>query len=364
MIVILLYSFLLLAGMIVSQVFDLTATKNILSLITTICLAYIMIEVGLEFTLDKKNLKSYAWDFAVAMTAAMFPWIFCAIYFLTFFEIGYKQAFLVGLFAAPTSAGILFAMLTAAGLGASWLFQKARVLAIADDLGTIFLLVCVKILLIGMQVQLVLILFIIGLLLITAYRWLHRFYFPTGSWWLISYSLLLVIFFAFLEHTTHIHLEILLPAFTLGCVIYNAPNHQKSLEPADLRSRILDQTIKGSFMFLVGCSLPKIQTGGLSLGIILVHVIVLTVLSNLGKCFAMLCYREEASVRERIALGVAMFPRGEVGAGILVVALGYQINSPAVTLSILSLALNLLLTGVFIAIVIKLIDKKNHTCPN
>src|SRR3989338_6264400 len=128
MIVILLYSFLLLAGMIVSQVFDLTATKNILSLITTICLAYIMIEVGLEFTLDKKNLKSYAWDFAVAMTAAMFPWIFCAIYFLTFFEIGYKQAFFVGLFAAPSSAGILFAMLTAAGLGASWLFQKARVL--------------------------------------------------------------------------------------------------------------------------------------------------------------------------------------------------------------------------------------------
>jgi hypothetical protein len=43
-----------------------------------------------------------------------------------------------------------------------------------------------------------------------------------------------------------------------------------------------------------------------------------------------------------------MFPRGEVGAGVLVVSLGYGIGGPATTVALLSLALNLLLTGLFI----------------
>jgi amino acid permease len=51
-----------------------------------------------------------------------------------------------------------------------------------------------------------------------------------------------------------------------------------------------------------------------------------------------------------------MWPRGEVGAGILVLSLSYGIGGPIVTVAMLSLALNLALTGVFILIVKKLID--------
>ena len=78
------------------------------------------------------------------------------------------------------------------------------------------------------------------------------------------------------------------------------------------------------------------------------HVLILTVLSNLGKMFPAFCYRKEAHWRERLAVAVGMWPRGEVGAGVLVISLSYGIGGPIVTISMLSLALNLLLTGVFI----------------
>lgn len=66
-------------------------------------------------------------------------------------------------------------------------------------------------------------------------------------------------------------------------------------------------------------------------------------------------YRKEATIRERLALSISMFPRGEVGAGVLVVSMGYGLGGTALTVAVLSLALNLLLTGVFIIAVKKLI---------
>ena len=54
---------------------------------------------------------------------------------------------------------------------------------------------------------------------------------------------------------------------------------------------------------------------------IAVHVLAITVLSNLGKVFPAFCYRREASFRERLAVAICMFPRGEVGAGVLAVSL-------------------------------------------
>ncbi len=62
-------------------------------------------------------------------------------------------------------------------------------------------------------------------------------------------------------------------------------------------------------------------------------------------------YRAESSLRERLALSVAMFPRGEVGAGVLVIALGYGFGGLPATYAALSLALNLVLTGLFIYVV-------------
>jgi hypothetical protein len=50
-----------------------------------------------------------------------------------------------------------------------------------------------------------------------------------------------------------------------------------------------------------------------------------------------------------------MWPRGEVGAGILVLSISYGLGGPVITVAMISLALNLVLTGVFILIVKKLL---------
>lgn len=44
-------------------------------------------------------------------------------------------------------------------------------------------------------------------------------------------------------------------------------------------------------------------------------------------------------------------PRGEVGAGIILLSLSYGIGGPVVAVAVLSLALNLVLTPVFVAAV-------------
>lgn len=357
---ILLYSGLLIGGMVVSQLFDLAGIHEALSMVTMMCLAYIMVEVGLEFSIDKKKLGSYGWDYLVAATAAAFPWIFCAIYFVYFFNIHWKEALLIGRFAAPTSAGVLFAMLAAAGLGTTWLFRKAQILAIFDDLDTVLLMIPLQILFVGVKPGLISVVIIIVLLLAVAYIWLHRLKWPTGKFWLVIYGVAITLICWRLEHHWDIELEVLLPAFAMGCLLKNS--HDQTVPERHVPNKtkrdagiLLDHTIKAAFMFLVGCSLPKIAFGEINLLVMTFHVVALTVLSNLGKCFPSFCYRKEASIKERIALSVALFPRGEVGAGVLLLALAYGLSGSAVTVAGLSLALNLLLTGVFIMIVLRLV---------
>jgi Kef-type K+ transport system membrane component KefB len=109
-------------------------------------------------------------------------------------------------------------------------------------------------------------------------------------------------------------------------------------------------------MVLVGLSMPAIVLGSGSWEWIALHVLIITVLANVGKMFPLFVYRKEAHWRERLAICVGMWPRGEVGAGVLIISLGYGIGGDMVTVAALSLALNLLLTGVFILIVKRLLS--------
>ena len=84
---------------------------------------------------------------------------------------------------------------------------------------------------------------------------------------------------------------------------------------------------------------------------ITLHVLIITVIANIGNMFPAFCYRKEAHWRERVAVSIGMWPRGEVGAGVLVISLSYGIGGPVVTVAMLSLALNLLLSGFFIYLV-------------
>jgi hypothetical protein len=93
-------------------------------------------------------------------------------------------------------------------------------------------------------------------------------------------------------------------------------------------------------------------------GLIAVHVLAITALSNLGKMFPALCYRRDAGRRERLALAIGMFPRGEVGAGMLVLSVYYGIAGPALTVAVLSLALNLLCSGLCVLVIKRLVADK------
>ena len=110
-------------------------------------------------------------------------------------------------------------------------------------------------------------------------------------------------------------------------------------------------------MLLVGLTMPVIslsEAGGIRS--LIFHTTIVTVLANVGKMFPLFCYRREAGWKQRLALCIGMWPRGEVGAGVLVLSLSYGIGAPIVAVASLSLALNLLLTGLFILIVRKLLE--------
>ena len=139
----------LLLGLVVGQTVGSSASSGFrhawdeaVGAFTMFCLSYIMINVGYEFDIDKVHIRKYVKEYLIAMTAAGFPWsssrsTSCSTRHLARVEGGAAAA----RFAAPTSAGILFSMLEASGMRETWLFEKARLLAIFDDLDTILLMI-------------------------------------------------------------------------------------------------------------------------------------------------------------------------------------------------------------------------------
>ena len=403
---VLLYSLLLVGGLIASQFLAGTAA-TLIKVLTMFCLSFIMIHVGYEFEIDKSRPRQYAWDYVVAMTAAAFPWIFCAAYFVYVMAPSqmwqsadlWKEALLEARFASPTSAGVLFSMLAAAGLAATWLFKKARILAIFDDLDTILLMIPLKVMMVGMKWQLGVIIVVIAALLWVAWKYLHVVKLPISWPWVMLYAGVITgaceaIYLGskIVDDTVPVHLEVLLPAFVLGCVLARPPGHDPHADdaqegheqgPESAREQLVATIVSACFMVLVGLSMPPITGMPVAGGhaevaatlkyegiapeiiaqkkqfpgwtMIAVHVLIITLISNLGKMFPALCYRKEATLKQRLALSIGMFPRGEVGAGVLVISLSYGLAGPALTVAALSHALNLLCTGLFIIAVKKLI---------
>jgi len=432
---VILFSILLVFGVIGSQFLPALAgtayetAAHVVKLLTMIGLAFIMIHVGYEFDIDRSNLRQYGWDYLVAATAAAFPWLFCCFYFIFVMYtpqqwaslINWKEALLASRFAAPTSAGILFSMLAAAGLAATWMFRKARVLSIFDDLDTVLLMIPLKMMLVGFRWQLSTAIVIMAVQLSLAWRYLHRIPIPVTWPWVLGYATLIglvseaiYLLSTLINDVVPVHVEVLLPAFVLGCVITKTQpatentaergrQHEENIleRPNEKRASTI---ISACFMVLVGLSMPPLsgmtdikqkihnadaplannynsespekaqpapqptadteqsETNQLSWPVLAVHVLIVTLLSNLGKMFPVLCYRKETHWRNRLAVCVAMFPRGEVGAGILVISLAYGISGPIIIVAMFSLALNLLLTGLFI-IMVKYLIKESTDNP-
>lgn len=394
-----LFSALLLLGLIGAQIMPYLLgelygiASEWISFFTMIGLSFVMIHVGYEFELNKTRVRSYGWDYVVAMTTAGLPWLFAALYFVFILMpsdlwsswAAWKEVLIAGRFAAPTATGVLFAMLAAAGLSATWMFRKTRILVIFDDLDTVLLMIPLKILMIGLAWQLGIVVAVMIVLLWIAWRWLHRISIPVSWPWVLTYSILIAgiseaiyLGTTVIDYRVPIHLEVLLPAFVLGCIMKRPAGadphaddardgHQEG--PESGTEQRVSTIVSAVFMMLVGLSMPALFgegaiasnatgadtiTAGLpSIGVtaLLLHVLAVTLLINIGKMFPAFCYRKEAHWKERLAVAVAMCPRGEVGAGIILLSLDYGIGGPVVKVAVLSLALNLILTPVFVYLV-------------
>lgn len=377
-----LFSVFLVAGLILSQIIpNLLGTelyynaKFGLDTLLYICLSYIMINVGREFELNKSEWKSYTNDYFIAMATAAFPWLFICIYYLFLLPEGafsswdaWKETLLLSRFAAPTSAGILFTMLAGAGLKNSWIYKKTQVLAIFDDLDTILLMIPLQVFMIGLKWQLGVIVVLVFSLLYIGWKRLNKHRIDQTWSALLRYSVILVVFCQGLYFITKhyfgvdsaIHIEVLLPAFVLGMIMKTDHNSSPSEERISSRISYL-------FMFLVGLGTPLFfgvdldslasnadnyisSMGSMSWGEIGFHVVIVALLSNIGKLFPLLFYRDR-KILERLALSIGMFTRGEVGAGIIFIAIGYNLGGPLLIISLLTIVLNLLSTGFFVLLV-------------
>ncbi len=385
---IVLLSLFLCAGLIASQILPLSLAPTVFDHLKSysnglmfVCLSFIMINVGREFELDKTKWRGYVSDYFIAMATAAVPWLLVSAYYIYLLPEGalydwgsWKETLLIGRFAAPTSAGILFTMLAAAGLRQVWIYKKTQVLAIFDDLDTILLMIPLQIMLIGMKWQLFIIVLVICLLLYLGWTRLSTIV-GWQKWWMILIWSFMIVGISnavyllskhFFGVDGSIHLEVLLPAFVLGMIMKQDHHHIPTL--TEVRAT---DFISYFFMLLVGLSTPLfIETTAsnvvtnsitaaqpmMSWSMVAWHVMIVTVLSNIGKLFPLLFYRDR-DIRERLALSVGMFTRGEVGAGILVIALSYNLGGPILIISILSLVLNLVLTGFFVIFVKKMAIK-------
>ncbi len=315
--------------------------ESLKSLFTTpllyICLAFIMINVGREFEVDKSRWRSYTTDYFIAMATAALPWLLIALYYVfvllpsSLWGEGqvWKESLLLSRFAAPTSAGILFAMLATLNLSKSWIYRKIQVLAIFDDLDTILLMIPLQIMMIGMKWQMAAMVAIVVMLLWFGWRKLDSYNLPQGWRSILCYSIgVFLVTHTLYGLTKHyfgeansIHVEVLLPAFVLGMVIKN--RHIDT--PMEYRATSF---ISFFFMFLVGLSMPFVMGGSfeqsadtmisavpmMSWGEIAFHVVMVSLLSNIGKLMPIFFYRDR-KFSERLAVSVGMFTRGEVGAG-------------------------------------------------
>jgi hypothetical protein len=371
---------MLMLGLVLSQVLPMlmgeayAELKHMVEVALGVCLAFIMINVGREFEIDKSNVRVYVKDYLVAMLAAALPWIFIAVYYIfalmpqEWWGMGetWKETLLLSRFAAPTSAGILFSMLAAMQLQKSWIYQKAQTLAIFDDLDTIILMVPLQVAMIGeLNWQMMAMLVAIFAMFFVGWKYMSRFEMPQ-NWYAVFTYAVLVYGATYLIYTVTkhffgaqgaIHIEVLLPAFIFGMIIKNQHVGGKS-------ELAFSTTVSVVFMLLVGMSMPLIDFGSaapasgegesliatipmMSGWEIALHVLAVTFLSNLGKLAPMLFYRDRSLI-ERLALSVGMFARGEVGAGVIFIALGYNIGGPVLLISVLALVLNLILTIGFV----------------
>merc|ERR1719453_596530 len=61
--------------------------------------------------------------------------------------------------------------------------------------------------------------------------------------------------------------------------------------------------------------------GHMGWGIVIIHVVLLNILMLVGKLLICLFYADDTVRKQRFALGLAMCPRGEIGASVIIITI-------------------------------------------
>jgi len=398
---ILVYSFLMCVGLAISQFIPQAEDDEFgfyVRLPAGIALSYIIVHVGLDFEIVKWRLPTYALDFFVATSAALVPLLVvfgylkyvCGSHSLPhawYVEepLGTSQGLLLSVFSAPTSAGMLISMMEAADLKHTWVFKKASMLAILDDIDSLVFIAFMRILAIGgSQIDLRHfgpVIVTVGLLTIAWFN-IHKFVIPHSWPWVLMYAFILGTGFWIIEGLTrefpHCNfifvVAVLIPSFTLGCVTYD-PKMETSQSYKHIEIELTEEFIERqeyidshapcmetfmgcAFMFFVGLSMPSLNSlGSMSHSAVIFHVVAINILMLLGKLIICFFYSNETSKTQRIALGLAMCPRGEIGASVIIITiqtLKGKIDDAYLGVVVLSVIMNLVTSCGLIVYVKKL----------
>merc|ERR1712232_26686 len=105
-----------------------------------------------------------------------------------------------------------------------------------DDLDTILLMIPLKVIIMGFKWEMATVVVLLVVLLILAWVYLHKVQIPCAWPWTIVYALIITGISEGLYQITKaiddvekIHIEVLLPAFVLGCVI-RTPKAEREIE--------------------------------------------------------------------------------------------------------------------------------------
>lgn len=169
--------------------------------------------------------------------------------------------------------------------------------------------------------------------------------------------------------------EVLIPSFTLGCVTYD-PKLETSQSYTHIEIKLTEELIEKEehadyaqcmetvmgclFMFFVGLSMPSLsELGNISRTAVVFHVAMINIVMLLGKLLICFFYSNETNGLSRLALGLAMCPRGEIGASVVIITiqtLKGQIDVAYLGIVVLSVITNLVMSCVLIFSVKKLVE--------
>merc|ERR1712206_35423 len=213
----------------------------------------------------------------------------------------------------------------------------------------------------------------------------HKFVIPHSWPWVLMYAFIIGTALWLLEgltrefsHCTWIFvIAVLIPSFTLGCITYD-PKMETSQSYKHIEIELTEEFIERqeyidshapcmetfmgcAFMFFVGLSMPSLTAlNGLTTSAVIVHVGALNILMLLGKMVIYFFYSNETNKTMRLALSLAMCPRGEIGASVIIITiqtLSGKINPAYLGIVVWTVIMNLVLSCGLIVYVKKLASK-------